>query len=350
MAVNFDVAHYAVTTLAAVPSFNPTIVYIIDGAMSQPIAVTGTSVVVSVPTTTTSHTLEVYLNSTSTISGDNWGSSSIAPNNSLRITGFTEDAYSSDTAGVFGPKGWVVFDGDSITNGFEAGGGSTIDHRYSWTFSCGRQLLANGYEYCVRANNGSGLLLGGILRGVPKYSVSGGVYNAANSSWYLIDAAHSVLDSNNQISAYGQVNTVPAAWYSNVGTNEALNSQSGADFQTANQGYMTALRGAAPGMKIFLGMPFCLEAPAYPSAYSLAIQNGYAAYVSASADTNCKLFDFGLPFASLMYNAIYLNGDMVHLSPAGNTMAAGEWLGRALPLLSSSPSGGGNTQNGNTHF
>lgn len=298
--------------------------YFVDGSLTDNVAkpnATGPgSLTVSGLSGAGTHTLVCYVVSSAQV--NRWGSSNT---NVIRVTGLQVD--SSGTAGVApAMTGWDWFIGDSIWEGV-----GVPDWLQDQSAALGFGLKqSQGWDFCESNCGGEGWLNAGDTSGdvPPWYSVSGGVYSEANSRWDKIDAAHSLLDSAGQISAYGQTGTLPSAIVCELLANESLHGLSTADTTASVTGWLTALHQgaipAAPGVPVFIVVsPGMYSAAIYGNGptYITAMKAGVSSYKAAyPADSKVTLIDLGAGVSNALASTVY--GAAVHFNSLGHQYVA----------------------------
>ena len=234
------------------------------------------------------HTLTVYLQNSE--QANRWGSPRTSGLNVLRVTGLRVDAGSAPIPSKPQQK-WMLEVGDSITEGIGTDGNLS-----DYSYFVGQAMQTQGYEYCVSACGYSGWTRKGDGSGdVPAYydvsgseNGEGGKYDDAASRWYKIDAIQTLLDAKGHLSAYGETGQEPSIITINYGTNDAFGQANTSDLQASITQGLAALRGAAPGARIFLIIPFGQH-------NVKAINAALAAYQSAHPDDrNVRIIDLGL--------------------------------------------------------
>lgn len=253
--------------------------------------------------------------------------------NNLVVSGMTLDDSSSAGVSTAGTKGWVKIIGDSITEGIKANNNKD-NIVYGYTFQVLQGLRALGYEVCVSACGYSGYLISGDSGAdVPPYyyvsgssSGSGGTYDDSKSRWNKIDENVSALDSNNHLSAYGDVGTEPVAIAVNYLTNEALSKSNTSDSQAAMTQAMAAHRQAAPDAWLFQIVPFGFHySPKYSSSWLEVFNNAMNSYHSAyPGDSKVATIDIGSDLSNTLEKNTgwYIYTDDVHPLAPGHALVA----------------------------
>jgi hypothetical protein len=289
----------------------PQITYNVDGVWTEGVTCSGDDIQVKGLQGAGAHALTVYFETSD--QSNRWGTAEESGKNVLRVKGLLVDEGSTAAPAKAGAK-WALIVGDSITEGSAANFGKS-DNLADWSFLVGQGLQERGYEYGVSACGWSGWIRPGDNPGdvPPYYLVSasmhglGGDYDDAHSRWNKIDAGrdHSLLDSNNRLSAYGEIGQEPSLILINYGTNDDLSHSNASDIQASITQSLTALRSAAPDALIYLIVPF--------GQYALKpLEDGLAGYkASAPGDAKVFLIDLGKPVA----NALNANGYWSGLHP-----------------------------------
>ena len=197
------------------------------------------------------HELTVFLRGSE--QKERWGSEGKSGANVLRFTGLQVDADSKPLPIATASK-WALILGDSITEGIGAGELAGYAHLV------GQALQTQGYEYGISACGWSGWICKGDNPpgDVPAYYlINAGKYDEAASRWNKVDGNnHSLLDSQNHISAYGQSGQEPSLIMINYGTNDILRNSNPADTLTSMTQALAALRKSAPLAQITVIIPF----------------------------------------------------------------------------------------------
>ena len=247
--------------------------------------------------------------------------------NAVRVMGFQVDTADVFTSIPYGSWGELV--GDSITEGVGAAGDGSgaTDNVYDYSFEVGQALRAQGYDYAVSANGGSGFLeTGDSGADIPAYyAVSGGTYSEAASRWDKVDQGVSTFDSAGHTSGWGATGQDPAFILVNYNYNEALQSASLTDLNTSIQGWLAAQRAAAPSAQIVMLVPPGLRA--YQSggkvAYANLVGTATAAYLAAhTTDTRTSVVDLGATLSANLNSQGYVNTDGIHPNTLGHAMIA----------------------------
>ena len=298
-------------TLQDLPN-KPVMTYNVDGIWTDNVTCSANDIKLNGLKGTGTHTLTVYFKTSE--QSNRWGSRTTSGKNILRVTGLQVDANSKAEPAHSGQK-WALIVGDSITEGSAADFGHS-DNLSDWSYLVGQGLQERGYEYCVSACGWSGWIRPGDNPPgdvPPYYMISDshygvdGTYDDANSRWNKIDggADHSLLDTNNHLSAYGELGQEPSLILINYGTNDDLSHGNASDIQASITQSLKALRAAAPLASIYLIVPF--------GQYALKpLQDGLGAYQASSPnDKKVILIDLG----KAMANALDANGYWSGLHP-----------------------------------
>ena len=240
----------------------------------------------------------------------------------LRVTGITLDGGASITTPQMATK-WALVYGTSISEGFVTGVSPEFLQGYSWEL--GQSLISQGYELGYEVQYGDA-----IDTGYPEwpaltpneYRVTGGVYSDANSRWDKVTGWVSNLDANGDLSGYGGTNQMPSIIWVEESTNDIWDTQ--ADLKTAIQGWMTALRTAAPGAKI-LAFPISTidNTNAYygdqGTVFSSLVNSFFQNYETVSNDHNFYLFSTNTSKTLSATVQTYPGGTPEKLHPSGVT-------------------------------
>jgi hypothetical protein len=298
-------------TLQDLPN-KPVMTYNVDGIWTDNVTCSANDIKLNGLKGTGKPTLTVYFKTSE--QSKRWGSRATSGKNILRVTGLQVDAHSKAEPAHLGQK-WALIVGDSITEGSAADFGHS-DNLSDWSYLVGQGLQERGYEYCVSACGWSGWIRPGDNPPgdvPPYYMISDshygvdGTYDDANSRWNKIDggADHSLLDTNNHLSAHGELGQEPSLVLINYGTNDDLSHGNASDIQASITQSLKALRAAAPLASIYLIVPF--------GQYALKpLQDGLSAYQASSPnDKKVILIDLG----KAMANALDANGYWSGLHP-----------------------------------
>jgi lysophospholipase L1-like esterase len=290
----------------------PSITYNVDGLWTDNVSCATNDIKVNGLKGAGKHTLSVYFKTSE--QSNRWGSPDASGKNVLRVTGLQVDAEARPEIANHGTH-WALIVGDSITEGSAADFGKS-DNLSDWSFLVGQGLQERDYEYGVSACGWSGWIRPGDNPpgDVPSYYMIsdshegvGGSYDDTKSRWNKIDGgtSHSLLDTSNHISAYGDTRQEPSLILINYGTNDDLSHASASDIQASINQSLTALRASAPHASIYLIVPF--------GQYALKpLQDGLAAYQAAAPeDSKVFLIDLG-KFAA---NALAASGYWSSLHP-----------------------------------
>jgi hypothetical protein len=289
-----------------------TITYNVDGVWTDNTSCASNDIKVNGLKGAGTHTLSVYFKTSE--QSKRWGSVDATGKNVLRITGLQVDAEAQPETAKHGTH-WALIVGDSITEGSAADFGHS-DNLSDWSYLVGQGLQERDYEYGVSACGWSGWIRPGDNPPgdvPPYYMVSdshegvGGTHDDAKSRWNKIDGGtnHSLLDTANHISAYGDTKQEPSLILINYGTNDDLSHANASDIQASINQSLAAIRASAPQASIYLIVPF--------GQYALKpLQDGLAAYqAGAPEDNKVFLIDLG-KFAA---NALDANGYWSGLHP-----------------------------------
>jgi hypothetical protein len=274
------------------------------------------------------HELDVYIRSGPQVS--RWDLTS-----SWRVAGLTlDDTATPEPAPALRP--WVLEIGDSITEGIAANNGDN-DNLVDYSFLTGQALDQAGYDYAVSACGWSGFLCDGDdTQDVPAYyNIINGAYDETSSRWDKIDSNTSLLSADNDISAYGAVDTPPVMITINYGTNEALRLPSFKYLPVSIVGTLTALRRAAPAAWIVVYVPFNLYSKIVynngPTVVNL-LKNAVAVYrASHPRDLKVVLVDYGPKFSQTVVSA---GGGAIHPNLIGHELIAARTIATVIGILS----------------
>ena len=276
------------------------------------------------------HELSVYLHQSQQM--ERWGSEGKSGLNVLRVKGLELDVESKPTASAPASK-WALIVGDSITEGIGATELATYSHLV------GQALQTQGYEYDISACGWSGW----IHRGdsppgdVPGfYAITqskngvGGQYDEARSRWNKIDGnGHSLLDSNQHISAYGQQGQEPALIMINYGTNEAVHKDDPSDTAASIKQGLAALRKSAPDAEIVVLIPFGqYKAKELKEAVALHKQNH-------PEETKMDIIDLGPEVARTLSGKNGVMGGL-HPNDKGHALFAAKIIPQLMTILAKS--------------
>jgi lysophospholipase L1-like esterase len=246
-----------------------TITYNVDGVWTDNTSCASNDIKVNGLKGAGTHTLSVYFKTSE--QSKRWGSVDATGKNVLRITGLQVDAEAQPETAKHGTH-WALIVGDSIRPGDNPPG--DVPPYY---------MVSDSHE------------------GV------GGTHDDAKSRWNKIDGGtnHSLLDTANHISAYGDTKQEPSLILINYGTNDDLSHANASDIQASINQSLAAIRASAPQASIYLIVPF--------GQYALKpLQDGLAAYqAGAPEDNKVFLIDLG-KFAA---NALDANGYWSGLHP-----------------------------------
>lgn len=214
---------------------------------------------------------------------------------------------------------YFLWYGDSITEG------NQCEALQSYAYLVTKSQA--GFSYANQSAAGSDLTIAG------EAGYSAGLFPTSGTArWKTIASPTgtpiTMLDSNGDISAYGQTGTGPSFIGICVGTNSEFNynangSPTPANYQTYYTNFLTALRAAA-SCPIAVIIPFQMYyATNYPNgaAFITAIKNAVTAANAAGLKIN--LFDLGSNVSLNLLSNNLLNADQVHPTPAGHVYLAG---------------------------
>lgn len=281
---------------ASVSSTNyPRITYSIDNGALVDITLTSASATLTLATGLTAGTHTVYCELTySSQNIDRWNT----PISALKITSFAIDDSASLTLPTGQPQTLLVFS-DSIGEGVGAGGtGNIAGARADQTFV---PYLANALkaEY-GNVSFGSQGWNAQTPANVPKFYDT---TTPANSAWYRLFSGQSRLVG-------GQFNPLPNYLVCVMGTNDGLNSVADGIVTNAVNGWLGAVRSAAPGVWIFVVTPFGgfkeSAITAGFNAYQLATPDSKAALINSSSMPSTT--SLGITSASLGVNRFSSDG------------------------------------------
>lgn len=352
LSITFTLTGTATVNLLLInTSGGATISYLLDGVLTDNVSVPTSGVVAISGVTSGTHTLRVQLRQLLLNTGSRWTGT-----NAFYFSGIALPTGATVTnAAAFSGK-WVLLVGDSITEGYASlgsniGGNTPTNdsNTVCYSYLIGQSLLASGYEYGITACDGIGWDFAGGASNtdVPAYyKITGGVYDAANSSWNKMDSATSLLDSNSHISAYGSTGQEPSAIFINLGTNDAGHSVSTSDLALSVAGALAALRAAAPSAKLIVAVPFGLTSSAFNAgypAYATAIRNAVNTY--KAGDTNCTILDPSPTLCTTLASAPYVSS-APHYLAAGHAVIAPMVTQAITSAMASSGGGGGGGASG----
>lgn len=246
--------------------------------------------------------------------------------NSVTMLGVYIDPQSSTVAArALGRWGMMI--GSSITEGALANNGADY-----WPYDYSGLMTAafrnDNIDVCMSACCFSDYVIPGDSDGTvpPYYMVSGGTYDPTRSRWNLCDQGVSVLDSNQQISAYGGTGTSPDFIMINYCSNGAGGNVNISDLSKAMLGCMTAMRKAAPNAYIFIVVPFGFYvSSAYNPAYLQMMYDAMASYKAANPkDSKVTMIDIGETMSRRVTygRGVYTAGDGRHPFLAGHALVA----------------------------
>jgi hypothetical protein len=352
--VTFDCSMYA--GVSPVPQIS----YSVDGVFTDNIALSSSgSDSVSIPVTgATPHIITIWCRNLEQLGG--WAGTASTGNNAFRIDNFTIDG--SSTAGTApsftGTNNWVYIVGPSTcagtyANTFYPSATELDDELLAYSHLEGEAFRAAGYEYAVKAFGYWGwLATGDSDSSVPGfYKVTGssggtgGTY-ASGSSWNKLDPNNSILDSNNDISAYGGTNQQPYIIQVNFGGNENRIGSTSSDVEASVTQSIVALRAAAPNAWIFVGPEQEMASTAITGAgatdytYIPYIDLGVNNYISAHpSDTKIKLLDLTGFLSNTIISPFYL-GSGPHSNAFGHAVEGHAMLQYIENTVSATTSGG----------
>jgi len=222
---------------------------------------------------------------------------------------------------------WGMMIGSSITEGALANNGTDY-WPYDYSGLLASSLRGDGIDVCMSAACFSDYVIPGDSDGSvpPYYMVAGGKYDPTRSRWNLCDQGVSILDANQQISAYGATGTAPDFILINYCSNGASGGTNISDLSAAMYGCMTAMRAAAPGAYIFIVIPFGFHVPSsYPAIYLQMMQDTFSRYQTDNpTDSRVVLIDIGASMSKrITYGrGVYTAGDGRHPFLAGHALVA----------------------------
>ncbi|NVN05294.1 hypothetical protein HW509_06735 [Asaia spathodeae] len=291
----------------------------VNGIETASIAATG---IIAVPGLTTSATNLVRVEVVSTPQNRRWNG---GVNSVLMLGAYIDPQSAVSPARALGRWGMMV--GSSITEGALANNGADY-WPYDYSGLLASSLRGKGIDICMSAACFSDYVIPGDSDGTvpPYYMVSGGTYDPARSRWNLCDKGVSLLDANQQISAYGATGTAPDFVLINYCSNAAGGGWNIMDLSVAMYGCMTAIRAAASEAYIFIVVPFGFHVPSsYPAIYLQMMQDTFARYQAANpADSRIVFIDIGESLSKrITYGrGVYTAGDGRHPFLAGHALVA----------------------------
>jgi lysophospholipase L1-like esterase len=295
LAVNVDVS--PLTAASAAAGDYPVIFYAVDPTdptnpadfTSRQLTASDASIALASGLAGGSHNFILYFTATG-VGVDRW----TTPSNVLRITGFAIDSGAGTVAATGAlavrAKNLLVF-GDSVTEGRQNATttGVVASAFASYANGVARQLNA---EVGIIAFQGQGYTSAHAAAGnVPPLWTSA---SDAQTSWNKFDATHSRLSGGA---------LAPAADFVLVAMGQNDTPATDASLEAIEQGFMTAVRAAAPAARVLVLVPF-----------SLAKESAITAGFAAQADANSRLIDLGSAGQSIQSSN---SSDGVHPTVAG---------------------------------
>jgi len=259
---------------ATAAGYYPRIQYQVDGGSITDVQLTAstTSIVVATGLTSGTHSLFVVYpgnGNNSLSSPDRWQT----PVQAIKFTGLTLDSGATVALPTLRPKSMLVY-GDSISEGINVNGASgsapNTDQDATKTVPWSLASSLNA-EVGVKAFSSQGWTVSGIGGVVPFYTPG----NDTNSSWNKYSAGKSLLTS-------GLFTPAPDYIYINHGANDWGQGSSDASVIASIDGWLPAVRAAAPNAIIFLVVPF-------GQFKASAIISAFNTYVAANPGDN-KVF------------------------------------------------------------
>jgi lysophospholipase L1-like esterase len=253
--------------------------------------------------------------------------------NQMQVFGLQLDAASTPLAITPYAKRAKI-NGDSITEGIQAGLGGGSDNIFDTSHYAVRALELLGYGTGVSACGFSGILAAGDGTGdvLPYCTVIGGTYDDTRSRWNKIDAGVSLLDSNGHISAFGGTGQEPDLILNDYGVNDTGANQT--DLQASIVKMLTLERAAAPNAWMIHLMPYGFGyVPLFGDNHTHAtIIAAYAQYQTQfPLDTKIGIVDLGSDVAYRVMQGIYASG--LHPSLYGHAQIASMVMAKLIQMI-----------------
>jgi len=247
----------------------PGLRWIVDDGPATTQQLTSSSSAISIASGLSAGTHQAQINVVyQSSSYDRWNT----PVVNVDVTGFILDSGATGAAPTLYAKRCIIY-GDSITEGVDSTGGTSNPTQYdaelTWASFAAYGL---GCEYGQIGFGGQGWTITGAGNVVPFFTPS----NDAQSAWDKYYSGASRLSG-------GLLSPAPDYVIENHGYND--HAVSSTTVASAVEGWLSAVRTAAPSAKIFVVIP-------YAGASRTGVTNGFNAY-EAMPDPNAKLIDTG---------------------------------------------------------